>query len=417
MYKLGRRNFVLTSALGLSTFNSTLMAQAKKQDKSVILIWLHGGLSHLGSFVMKPDAPENIRGTIRPIHTNTQGYYISEYLPKLAQNTDKFTVVQNTYNYNGSHGIAEAYFLTANKYVPSTFYPTYGSIVSKELGHKTQIPPFVQIGNSLDRQTAQGGTAGHLGSKFNPFKLDDDPNSISFKVNGITLPDGVDGDRLQKRFNLIQQSKNISNSDNIIAMNKFYDKALDLVLNKSTERVFNLNNENPKIRDMYGRNTFGQSCLLARRLVETGCRFVTVTDGGWDTHVNNDQELSRKLPILDSGYSTLLSDLHSRGMLDNTMVVLLTDFSRTSKINATNGRDHQIGVFTMVLSGGGFKHLGSYGQNDNIAFQPIGTPIYIEDFAHTMYKLIGINPEAEYIASDGRPFKILKDGRLLNELI
>lgn len=415
MYKIGRRNFLYASAFGLSSLSG--LAKEVKQEKSVILIWLHGGMSDVGTFNILPDAADKVRGSIKGIHTTVPGLYISEFLPKTAQNTDKLTILRNASNYNGSHGIADSIIMSGKKYIPGTFYPTYGSIIAKELGHKTQIPPFVQIGNSLDRQTAQGGTGGHLGSKYNPFKLDDDPNSPNFKIDGITLPDGVNSSRLQERFNMAKSlNRNIGVGENIIAMDKYYDKALSLVLNRSTERVFKLDNESPKTRDQYGRNTFGQSCLMARRLVEAGCRFVTVTDGGWDTHVDNDKALAYKLPILDAGYASLLADLAQRGMLDNTIVMIHTDFGRTN-MNATNGRDHKAGPTTMVVSGGGFKHLGSIGKTDNRAEHVIDQPIYIEDVAQTMYKLIGIDTHKEYIANDGRPFTIHKDGRVLNEII
>ena len=395
---------------------------SSREKMSVILIWMQGGPSHQDTFDPKPDAPAEVRGEFDVIPTKLPGVHFSEHLPKLAANLDKFSVIRNGYSYNAGHGIADAYMLSGWRWNPTTIYPCYGSVVSKELGYRNGMPPFVQLGQSVDFKSG-GGLAGYLGNEHNAFVIHGDANSPAFSIDGISLPGGIDAARFSRRQRMLEkfdrwQAGVEKKADHVGAMDSFYEKAFGIVTSPKAKEAFDLNREDEAVRERYGRNHFGQSVLLARRLVEAGVRFVTVSFGGWDTHGNNFTSLKdHLLPKLDPAYSTLLCDLKERGMLDNTLVLWLGDFGRTPKINSAAGRDHWAGSTVFCLGGGGIKTGEVIGASDKEAAQPVGTPIQVEDIAATLYKLLGIPLDRHYTAPDGRPFRINLGGRVLDELI
>jgi arylsulfatase A-like enzyme len=312
--------------------------------------------------------------------------------------------------------------MTGHPFNPALTYPCYGSVVSRELGGRESMPPFVQIGTSVDARFG-GGVAGFLGDQFNPFVLPGDPSSPSFSVRDVTLPGGVDTDRFRRRLKALEtvdtwQAHLESSAGAIEATDTFYQKAFELITSPRAKKAFNLHAEDPRLRDRYGRTALGQGCLLARRLIESGVRFVTVTNGGWDTHQNNFRSLrDRLLPALDAALSSLLQDLSDRGQLDSTLVVCISDFGRTPKVNPSAGRDHWSTASVALLAGGGLKAGQTVGRTNALAEMPIEALYYTEDLAATIYHRLGIPLSTTHQTPDGRPVKVNDEGRLIRELI
>jgi hypothetical protein len=426
-----RREFIRIGSLGLAgltlpTLLQANAASAKKKEPvdnlSVIFMWMQGGPSHIDTFDPKPNAPSDIRGEFSVIPTNIPGVQISEHLPMMAKNLDKYSIIRSGYSYNGSHGVADAYMLTGWRFNPSTVYPTYGAVMSRELGYRNGMPPYVQLGNSIDQRFG-GGLPGYAGSEHNPFIIQEDPSKADFSIDGVSLPNGLTSSRFGRRERMLQkldnwQKKIETKGNDVGAMNSFYDKAFSMVTSPAAKRAFDLSQEPVKVREHYGMNKFGQSCLLARRLVESGVRFINVTMGGWDTHANNFKTLKdRNLPTIDQSWSALLEDLQTRGMLEKTMVIWLGDFGRTPKINSAAGRDHWAGSTVFCMGGGGMKVGSVIGKSDANAEQPVTPPIQIEDIAATLYTILGIPLDKHYVAPDGRPFRINLNGKVVNEIL
>ncbi|MCX7418603.1 MAG: DUF1501 domain-containing protein [Planctomycetia bacterium] len=393
-----------------------------KDNLNVILLWMQGGPSHIDTFDPKPDAPAEIRGEFGVIDTTIPGVKVCEHMPLLAKSLDKYTIIRNGYSYNGGHGIADAYMLSGWRFSPSTVYPSYGSVVARELGYRQGMPPYVQLGPWVDKMNA-GGQAGYLGSEHNPFIINEDPNGGTFNIDGITLPGGMSVPRFSRRQRMLDRfdswQRTVEKKANDVgAMDAFYEKAFSIVTSPAAKKAFDLSQEDPKLRDKYGRTRFGQSCLLARRLVQSGVRFVNVSFASWDTHGNNFASLKQSLlPPTDMGYSALLDDLDRLGMLDNTVVFWLGDFGRTPKINSAAGRDHWVGSTVFCIGGGGFKTGQVIGASNQYAEQPVGKSIEIEDIAATLYSVLGIPLDKHFQSPDGRPFKVNPGGRVLNELL
>lgn len=416
------------SALGLG-LPEYLRAKARADaspvgngDVSCILIWLLGGISHIDSFDPKPDAPAEIRGEFGAIPTNVSGITICDQLPKLARHQDKYSILRSLNPKNGSHGVADAYVLSGHPFNPALTFPSYGAVIAKERGDRMSMPPYIQLGTAIDQRFG-GGVAGFLGDQYNPFVLPGDPSSPSFSVRDVTLPGGVDRGRFQHRMKVLQtvdtwQARLESSSAALEAADTFYQKAFNLVTAPNAKKAFDLRSEDPKIRDRYGKNSLGQGCLLARRLIESGVRFVTVTDGGWDTHQNNFTALkSRLLPKLDGAVSGLLQDLADRGRLDSTLVLVLSDFGRTPKVNPSAGRDHWSTAGVALMAGGGIRNGITVGKTNALAEQPTEAPYYTEDLAATIYHCLGIPLDTTHQTPDGRPIVVNYDGRLIRELV
>ncbi|MFO0952294.1 MAG: DUF1501 domain-containing protein [Isosphaeraceae bacterium] len=427
---VSRRSFLRVgalSALGLSLpeflrARATAASSTSGQDVSCILVWLQGGISHIDSFDPKPEAPAEVRGEFGAIATNVPGISICDPLPVLAQHQDKYSILRSLNPKNGSHGVADAYMMSGHPFNPALTFPSYGAVVSREKGDRNSMPPYVQVGTSIDQRFG-GGVAGFLGDQFNPFVLPGDASSPGFSVRDVTMPGGVDRDRFNRRMRVLDavdtwQSKLESSVAPIEATETFYQKAYNLITAPQAKKAFDIGAEDPRIRDRYGRNSLGQGCLLARRLVEAGVRFVTVTDGGWDTHQNNFTSLkTRLLPRLDSAVAGLLQDLSDRGMLQNTLVAVLSDFGRTPKINPSAGRDHWSTASVALLSGGGVQPGRAVGSTNALAEQPTELPYYTEDLSATIYHCLGIPLETTHQTPDGRPIKVNYEGRLIRELL
>jgi Protein of unknown function (DUF1501) len=424
---VSRRDFFRVGGLGLAGLTLADLLRQESQAassspaRSVILLWMQGGPSHIDTLDPKPEAPAEIRGEFGVISTVLPGVQICEHLPGLARNLDKLTIVRSGYSYNAGHGIADAYMLSGWRFSPTTVYPSMGSVVARELTSNPGMPPYMQLGGHVDQKSG-GGLAGYLGNEHNPFVMTSDPNSERFSVDGITLPGGLTAARFARRRQMLDRydrwqarvEAQISDSG---AMDRFYEKAFGIVTSPEAKRAFNLSTEDPKLRDRYGRNTFGQSCLLARRLVEAGVRFVTVSFGGWDTHQQNFTSLKGSLlPRLDAGYSTLVADLQGRGLLDQTIVVWMGDFGRTPKINSAAGRDHWAGSTVFGIGGGGIRVGEVFGKSDRYAEQPMTKMVQAEDIVATIFSRLGIPLDRRYTAPDGRPFPVNPGGHVLEGL-
>lgn len=427
--RVSRRQFLRVgglSALGLALpqFLRARAGEAASGKRAVncILLWMQGGPSHIDMFDPKPDAPAEIRGEFGTIPTGLSGIRFCEYLPLLAKQTDKFSLIRGHDPKNGSHGVADHLMMTGHMFNPSTPFPCYGSVVAKERGYKSGMFPFVQLGKSIDRRF-NGGIGGFLGDQFNPFEVHEDPNAAAFKVRDLSLAGDAERARLERRYAMLaevdRQQKTIEEKAPAVQTRDiFYDKAHTLITSPAAKRAFDIDQEPDKLREMYGRNNFGQSCLLARRLIEAGVHFVTVTSGGWDTHQDNFRSLkTRLLPSLDRGYAALLQDLSDRGLLDNTLVVWFGDFGRTPKVNPSAGRDHWATAGVATMGGGGIKCGEVVGATNALAEFVVDTPVSPQDLAATIYHALGIPLHTWYRTQDGRPIELVPEGKAVRQLI
>ncbi len=419
-----RRDFLRVGGLtilGLSLpeFLRAASASTGKKDVSCILLWMGGGPSHIDTFDPKPDSPQEIRGDFKAIGTNVSGIQISDKLPKLAKQMDKYSIVRSITSPDSSHETATHYLLTGYPGNPSVAYPAYGSVIAREKGPQNGMPPNMMFGGL---PFGYGG-AGYMGPAYNPFNINGDPNSAGFTVRDVSPPNGVDMERVARRKSILDAFDSFERNSEarqkvVQTMDDFYAQAYNLITSPVAKKAFDLKQEPDKVRDSYGRHYFGQSCLLARRLVEAGVRFITVNYGGWDTHENNFKSLKdHLLPNLDSGYAALLEDLKQRGMLDTTLVLWMGEFGRTPKVNSSAGRDHWSQGMCVCMGGGGVKTGMVVGSTNERAEMPKERPLRVEDMAATVYKVMGVDYEKEYVSAENRPFKINYDGEPISELL
>jgi hypothetical protein len=300
---------------------------------------------------------------------------------------------------------------------PALVFPSMGSVVSHELGVRNNLPPYVAIPTMPTNYAGSG----YLSSAYSPFSLGSDPAAGGFKVQDLSLPGGVTEDRFATRRNLLDTVNDHfakkEKSDNLAAMDTFYQAAYGLISSEKARDAFDINKEDAKLRDAYGRNAAGQRLLMARRLVEAGVRFVTLTYGGWDLHNGIAAGTKSQLPALDQAFAALINDLSSRGMLDKTLIMISSEFGRTPKINGTAGRDHWPKVFSVVLAGGGIKKGFVYGKSDSTASEPDEDALGVEDLAHTVYHCLGIDPTKKLMSPGDRPIDIVREGHLRKELL
>jgi hypothetical protein len=422
-----RRRFLLEvgslAGLGLSldrVLRSQAAAAAPTRDMNCILIWTQGGTSHIDSIDPKPQASSDIRGEFGVIPTAVPGIPFSDLMQHFAKKLHTFAVLRNLNPQNGSHSVADAIMLSGKPFSPTLTYPCFGSVVAKVWGSRNSLPPFIQVGSHVDRR-ARGGTAGYLGIEYNPFELPGDPSSDKFSVRDVTPPGGISFSRVQRRKRALELLDNLprkaeQHATAIEATDKFYQNAFDIIASPQTKKAFDLSAEKANVRDAYGRHYLGQGCLLARRLVESGSRFITVSSGGWDTHKDNFQRLREKLPPLDQAFPALVNDLHERGMLDSTLVVWMTDFGRTPVINANSGRDHSSTASFICMAGAGTPAGVVIGKTDATATRTEGGEYYSRDVAATIYTKLGFPLETAFTAPDGRPI-FLCDGEPISELM
>lgn len=430
---VSRREFVQVgalSALGLSLSQFLRLQHAQgntttapnRSNVNCILMWMQGGPSHIDTLDPKPNAPVEIRGEFGVIPTRIPGVQICEHMPLLANQFDKLSLIRGHDPQNGSHGTADHLMMSGHRFNPALPFPCFGSVVSKERGGQNGMFPFVQLGRYIDRRF-NGGVAGFLGDQFNPFEVHDDPSAATFQVRDLSVGGPQAQAQLQRRFDMLMEfdSQNPhmeATSPVTEARDEFYQQAHGLITSPAAQRAFDISKEPESTRDLYGRHRLGQSCLLARRLIESGVHFVTVTDGGWDTHQNNFTSLrTGLLPRLDQAYSGLLQDLHDRGLLENTLVVWFGDFGRTPRVNPSAGRDHWSTAGVACLGGGGVRMGEVVGATNALGEVVVDSPVTPQDLAATIYTALGIPLHTWYRAQDGRPIELVPTGRPVAQLI
>lgn len=424
-----RRGFMhvgLLGGLGL-TLPQLLQMEAKGAQKnyktregvaqSVIQIFLPGGMAHQESWDPKPYAPSEYRGPFGTVNTSIKGIKFSQYLKHTAKVADKMTIIRSMAHGEAAHERGTHNMFTGYKPSPALEFPSMGSVVSHELGPRNNLPPYVCV-PSVPNEFANSG---YLSSAYGPFAIGSEPSRGDFKVRDLNMPGGVDEKRFNRRRNLLEtvdhHFKTLEESDALDSMDAFYQHAYKLISSKQAREAFNLKAEPEAVRNRYGMNTPGQRMLLARRLVEAGTRFVSLTAGGWDHHDNIKNGIQRQLPTVDQAIAALISDLDERGLLDSTLVMITSEFGRTPKINATGGRDHWPRVFSVGLAGGGVHRGLVHGSSDSLGGEPEEDMVGIDDLAKTVYNQLGITADKELMAPGDRPIEIVDGGRVVDELL
>jgi len=427
---LGRRSFMqvgFLGGLGLSLSDYFRMKEAQADQKfyesvegpakSVIFIYLPGGCAHQETWDPKPFAPIEYRGPMSSIETVVPGTRLNETMVKTSKVADKIAICRSMTHGEAAHERGTHNMFTGYRPSPALQYPSMGSVVAHEFGPRHNLPPYVCIPN---QPNVFAGT-GYLSSSYAGFSLGSDPASGSFQVRDLKLPGGVDDNRFGKRRKMLTAVNdyfaNKEKADSLDAVDTFYDRAYSLISSEKARDAFDINKEDAALRDKYGRNTAGARMLLARRLVEAGTRFVTLTYGGWDMHSNIEGSIKGQVPALDQGFAALIEDLDQRGLLDTTLVCIASEFGRTPKINANAGRDHWPKVFSVVMAGRGTKPGIVYGKSNATASEPEEDALTVEDWATTIYSRIGIVADKELMAPGDRPIEIVDGGKVRQELI
>jgi hypothetical protein len=442
---LSRRTILRSgTAAALSSFWTSWLRAGESQPpargtaKSVILVFNCGAPSHLDLWDMKPNAGDNIRGPFQPIATQTPGIFISELLPCLARHTDKLAILRSVHHRHGGHNSGMYWSIVGRPYPrddtlinPSrTDYPSFGTLVgwlAQRDGYSNPLPPYVitpkpHCDSFVYITPGQFGAC--LGPRYDPLVLDADPNAPDFKVPNIGLAAGMDVDRIRTRQSLLGQLEaeqapiihpQIPDIDVNLA------KAFSLASSAGAAEAFDLSKEPAAVREKYGRHSWGQSHLLARRLIEAGVKFVTTVNGPsitWDTHKDNFNQLKNRLvPPMEQAYAALLDDLAERGLLDSTLVVWMGDFGRTPVINKDAGRDHWPQCYTMILAGGGIRGGQYVGQSDKNGAFPSSRPLTPADVHATVFTALGYDPHGiVYHQTDGRPTP-LSEGEPIREIL
>ena len=385
--------------------------------KNVIFIFFPGGQCHQETFDPKPFAPLEYRGPMNSIDTKIPGYRMNETLKRTAQIADKLTIVNSMSHGEAAHERGTHNMFTGYRPSPALLFPSMGSIITHEFPPRNHLPQYVCIPG---QPNTFAGT-GYLPSSFAPFSLGSDPASGGFTVKDLKLPGDVDDGRFVRRRKILsavnEHFKQKEKGDSLDAVDSFYNRAYNMVSSQAAREAFDINKEPGKLRDEYGRNSAGARMLLARRLVEAGTRFVTMTYGGWDMHGNIRGGIQGQMPAFDQAYARLITDLEERGMLDDTLVFTGTEFGRTPKINGSAGRDHWPKVFSLLMAGGGFKKGLVYGTSDPTGAEPDEDGLNVEDWATTVYHTIGITADKELMAPGDRPIEIVKGGKIRKEML
>lgn len=429
--RTSRRGFLRIGSLGLGGIGMDMLSlpdllrlralgAAADSRKSVILIWLNGGMSHHDTYDMKPDAPAEIRGEFRPIGTNVSGVFMSEHLPMQSRIMDKLAIVRSCSHNTSSHPEGAQLMLTG--WVPplpatSNLFPSIGSVVSRMKGaNEPGMPAYVNLPKPLEY-----GNAAYLGLSYSPFSPNSDPNKDDFKVPNLKLNGHVDLARLDRRQRLLKQfdgiRRDVDTNGDIRGLDTFYRDAFEMVTNEKAQQAFDLKSEPTKLRDEYGRTEYGQSCLLARRLVEAGVTFVAIQCGtGWDTHSNNFPYLKANLPSYDRAVAALVTDLYQRGLQNDVLVMAMSDFGRSPRVQ-NGGRDHWPQAGSMVFAGGGLRMGQVVGATNEKGEFPTTKPLSPGCLLSTMYHVLGIDHRHVFHDQANRPLPILNEGQPIEDLI
>jgi hypothetical protein len=428
--KFHRRDFLrvgVLSILGLSLSKYFALADATKTKPggqtsgtadSAVLIWLAGGPSHLDMWDLKPDAPLEIRGDFKPRETSVSGIRVSEHMPGTAQQMNKLCIVRSVTSPAAAHEIGTHYMLTGFLPLPGFAVPSYGAVASHLLGPRSALPPYISI-----QQPGPEMGAGFLGAALNPFCPGADPAAGNFQVRDLETPPDMTVERLDRRRALRQVVDSAfkayeKGSDRARAVDSFYSRAYTLLSSSEARAAFDLSKEKEDLRNAYGRNSFGQSLLLSRRLVQAGVRFVTVTMGGWDNHTYIFNAMAGSLlPTFDRGFSTFIADMDRSGLLQRTFVIVMGEFGRTPIINKDGGRDHHPRVFSLALAGGGIKGGTVVGASDARGTDPASDPVKPEDLAATIYQCLGIDYTQSIQSPEGVRITLARGGSPIRKAI
>lgn len=415
--RFDRRTFLRVGSLtlyGNLRYGHALAMQAaapapKVQDLSIILIWCAGGMSQMETWDPKPQADEKYRGKFKPIHTNVDGISIGEHLPLSAKIADKYTIIRSMTGRDAVHESAQAFALTGHPPLSGLLYPAVGSIVSRELKPRNELPSYVITGAAA----SVWEQATFLGPQYNPFSAGN-PNDPQYRVRDLDLPLGVDWARVERRSSLLSVAdryfRQFDTAGVVDTMGTHYKTALALISSDRARKAFDIAAEPEPLRQRYGRTSTGQGCLLARRLVESGVRFVSVRAANWDHHQEVFNSLSREnLPELDRAFSALIEDLDQRGMLATTMVLIATEFGRTPEVNVNSGRDHWPNAYSMVVAGGGIRGGRVIGKTDRNCWAVTERPVQVEELLATVYTRLGIDIGKVYSTPIGRPVRVVDE--------
>ena len=436
-----RRSFLSAGSAGLATMAlpSLLKMEAsaapdssssRSRIKNCITIFLVGSPGQLDTWDMKPDAPDTVRGKFKPTQTNVTGVRICEHFPLMARMMDKIALIRSLHHKTGAtHENGQRWMMTGHDFNPDSVKPHVGSIVSRVFGPKGDLPANVILPSAIGNTGAgnfHGQTAGYLGSAHEPFFLNADPARADFKVGDLEVPAGESATRMDARKKLLEQVDDLqrrTESRSTTMHDSAYERAFRLLTSPDAKKAFDLSKEPDKLRDRYGRNTFGQSCLMARRLIESGVRYATVNHfdtvfglSCWDMHAdggglnNTYLDYERMLcPQFDWAFSALIQDLHDRGMLEDTVVAVLSEFGRTPQLNGRQGRDHYPAAWTNFICGSNIRGGQVIGATDKIGSRPVDCPVEPPQVIASIYKGMGIDLDSTMMPGPGdRPVRLVE---------
>ncbi len=425
--RLGLGGAVGSGLVDLLRFRSqaAVSAPAAARPTSCILIWMDGGPTHYETFDPKPEAPAEVRGAYHPIRTKVPGIHFSQHLQKLADIADKLAIVRSIRHNQGNHGAGNHYMMTgAPPRIPVgcgafvSFHPSLGSVAAHERGAPHGLPAYF----TMPRMSRSGGP-NFLGAKYAPFVVPDNPNRKTFQVRDVTLPGTLLGDRfadrseLRRQLDRLQRMADRAAADPVSPFDEYYEQAYSLVTSPEAKQAFDIHSEPDSVRDHYGRSSFGQRALLARRLVAAGVPFVTLYEGGWDHHNEIFKALDSKLPPFEATIAALIEDLAQQGLLDTTLVVALGEFGRTPKVNSRGGRDHWSNAMSVMMAGCGIPGGQVVGATDKAGYAAQQRVLSPENFVSTIYRKLGIDPAKIYYTPQGRPVHLVSDPTPIAELM
>ena len=429
---VGRRDFMRVGALaGLGLADLLCLQETcgtevgAQRDVNCIFIFIVGGMPHQDMWDLKPDAPAEIRGDFQPISTAVPGIQVSDVLPRIAGVTDKLAIVRSMTHGDSDHGRGFHIMMTGKKAGAGDFngnqnnnqHPCLGSMVAK-LGVPGALPPYVSVPNFLN-----SGGPSFLGASYGPFVVEADPAAPEFEVRDIRSPLAVGADRNARRQAALQEVNRLTQNrasipQQVRSLDAFYQKAHGLMTSPQAQVAFDIHREPSQLREEYGMTSIGQCCLLGRRMVEAGCRFVSIENGHWDTHRKNTYSLRELLcPAFDQAIPALLKDLEQRGLLDSTLVVITTEFGRTPRINPLAGRDHWPNAFSVALAGAGVKVGQTLGATDKQAAEVAQRPVSPQDLCATILHKLAIDHRTVLHTPLGRPVPLVDGGKPIHELI
>jgi hypothetical protein len=423
--KLGLGGLLGGGLVGALRATAEASVSSKRAAKACIVIWMDGGPSHYETFDPKPEAPVEFRGQFDAIPTKVAGIRFSQHMQRLASIADKFAVIRSIRHDQGNHGAGNHYMMTgAPPRIPVgcgafvSFHPSLGSTAARECPTPPGLPGYFSLG----QMSRSGGPSFH-GAQYAPFVVEENPDSQNFRVRDVAIPRELGEGRFEGRKDLRQlvdrmvRINDPAAADPVANIDRFYEQGYDLVSSKSAQAAFDIHRESASLRDKYGRNAFGQRCLLARRLVEAGVPFITVYDGGWDHHTDLFNSFTKRMPSWDNSVATLIEDLAERGLLDSTMVIALGEFGRTPQINKDAGRDHWANAMSVLFVGGHTPGGQVIGATDSKGFAAIDRILAPENFVSTVYAKLGIEPDQMYYTHEGRPVHLVSDPTPIRELM